>query len=120
MIDRIKELIGEAENFKAQTREEVEMFRIKFLGKKGLLNDFYGELKTAANDQKRELGQIINKLKNTAQDKVNSLKEEFESKEELKGGYGDLTRPSEPIALGSRHPISLVKNQILLLYQNQL
>ncbi|MEW4923431.1 phenylalanine--tRNA ligase subunit alpha [Algibacter sp. 2305UL17-15] len=113
MIDKIQELIAEAEAFKAQTKEEVEAFRIKYLGSKGLLREFYGELKNVANDQKKEFGQVINKLKNTAEDKVNALKEELESKEEVKGVYGDLSRPGQPIEIGARHPISIVKNQII-------
>ncbi|QNK77019.1 phenylalanine--tRNA ligase subunit alpha [Winogradskyella sp. PAMC22761] len=113
MIDKIKELIAEAEAFKAQSKEEVEAFRIKYLGSKGHLKAFYGELKNVANDQKREFGQIINELKTTAEAKVNTLKEALESAEEDKGIYGDLSRPSEPIALGARHPISIVKNEII-------
>ena len=113
MIDKIKELIEEAETFKAQSKEEVEAFRIKYLGKKGLLNDFFAEFKNVANDQKKEFGQTINKLKKTAEDKVNALKEELESKEEVKGIYGDLSRPGQPIQIGARHPISIVKNQII-------
>jgi len=118
MIDKIKEIIGEAEGFKAQTKEEVEAFRIKYLGKKGVLNDFFAEFKNVASDQKKEFGQAINKLKTTAQDKVNILKEELEAKEEVKGGYGDLSRPAEPISIGSRHPVSLVKNQIIDIFSN--
>jgi len=113
MIDKIQELIAEAEAFKAQTKEEVEAFRIKYLGKKGLLNDFFAEFKNVANDQKKEFGQTINKLKKTAEDKVNALKAELESKEEVKGVYGDLSRPGQSIEIGARHPISIVKNQII-------
>ena len=113
MIDKIKELIEEAEAFKAQSKEEVEHFRIKYLGKKGLLNDFFAEFKNVANDQKKEFGQTINKLKKTAEDKVNALKEALESKEEVKGVYGDLSRPGAPVQIGARHPISIVKNQII-------
>ncbi|NIK91029.1 phenylalanine--tRNA ligase subunit alpha [Mangrovimonas sp. CR14] len=113
MIDKIKELIAEAEEFKAQSKDEIEAFRIKYLGKKGLLNDYFKEFKNVANDQKKEFGQTINTLKSTVQEKVNTLKEEFESKEEEKGIYGDLTRPGEPIEIGSRHAISIVKNQII-------
>ena len=113
MIDKIKVLITEAENFQAQSKEEIEAFRIKYLGKKGLLNDFFAEFKNVANDQKKEFGQAINALKTTAENKVNALKEELESKEEVKGIYGDLSRPGEPIEIGARHPISIVKNQII-------
>ena len=113
MIEKIKELIEEAEAFSAQSMDEIEAFRIKYLGKKGLLNDYFAEFKNVANEQKKEFGQAINKLKTTAQEKVNALKEELESKDEVKGNIGDLSRPGESIEIGSRHPISIVKNQII-------
>ena len=113
MIDKIKELITEAEDFKAQSQEEVEAFRIKYLGKKGLLNDYFAEFKNVANDQKKEFGQAINTLKKTAEDKVNALKEELESHDDVLLVMVDLSRPAEPIRLGARHPISIVKNQII-------
>ncbi|SHI92259.1 phenylalanine--tRNA ligase subunit alpha [Aquimarina spongiae] len=116
MIDKIKEYIAEVEGFKAKTKEEVEAFRIKFSGKKGLVNDLFSEFKNIANDQKKEFGQAINALKTAAESKVKSLKDELESQEEEKGIYGDLSRPAEPIQLGSRHPISLVKNQIIEIF----
>ncbi|WP_375241746.1 phenylalanine--tRNA ligase subunit alpha [Lacinutrix sp.] len=113
MIDKIKELIAEAESFKAQSKEEVEAFRIKYLGKKGLLNDYFSEFKNVANEHKKEFGQVINQLKNTAQDKVNALKEELENTTEEAKTVNDLSRPAEPISLGARHPISIVKNEII-------
>ncbi|WP_106791619.1 phenylalanine--tRNA ligase subunit alpha [Aquimarina sp. Aq78] len=113
MIDKIKEYIEEVDSFKAKTKEDVEAFRIKFSGKKGLINEFFTEFRNVASDQKKEFGQAINALKVAAEGKVKSLKDELESKNEEKGLYGDLTRPAEPIAVGSRHPISLVKNQII-------
>ncbi|WP_353777417.1 phenylalanine--tRNA ligase subunit alpha [Winogradskyella sp. 3972H.M.0a.05] len=113
MIDKIKALTEEAQAFKAQTKDEIEAFRIKFLGKKGLLNEFYAELKNVAKDQRKEFGQTINALKVAAQDKVNTLKAELESQQEEQGIYGDLSRPGAPINIGSRHPISIVKNQII-------
>lgn len=116
MIDKIQELIVEAEAFKAQTIEEVETFRIKYLGKKGLLNQYFAEFKNVANDQKKEFGQTINKLKKVAENKVNVLKQELENQEDTKGIYGDLSRPGHPIEIGSRHPISIVKNQIIEIF----
>ena len=113
MIDKIKEYIAEAEAFSTQNKEELEAFRIKFLGKKGILNDFFAEFKNVPNDQNKEFGQVINNLKKTAEDKVTATVEALESKEEAKGIYGDLTRPGEPFTIGSRHPISIVKNQII-------
>lgn len=118
MIDKIQELIAEAEAFKAQTKEEVEAFRIKYLGKKGLLNEYFSEFKNVANDQKKEFGQVINALKKVAEDKVAALRDELESKEVVKGVYNDLSRPGDPIQIGARHPISIVKNQIVDIFSN--
>jgi len=112
MIDTLKKHIVEVEAFSSSKSEEIESFRIKYLGKKGLLNDFFAEFKNVPNDQKKEFGQTINTLKNTAQEKVDYLKAELDSKQETKGVYGDLSRPGEPFEIGSRHPISLVKNRI--------
>jgi len=113
MIDKIKELISEAQAFNAKTSQEIEDFRIKFLGKKGLLNQYFAEFKNVPNEQKKEFGQTINLLKTTAQEKINALKNELEGQNEVKGKHGDLSRPGEPIELGARHPISLVKNHII-------
>lgn len=113
MIDKIKELIEEAEAFTAESIDEVEAFRIKYLGSKGLLKQYFSEIKNVANEQKKEFGQTINKLKTTAEAKVNALKEELLNNEESEGIYGDLSRPGEPIEIGARHPISIVKNQII-------
>ncbi|MEL1245139.1 phenylalanine--tRNA ligase subunit alpha [Flavobacterium sp. DGU11] len=118
MIDKIKGYIAEAEAFKAHTKEDLEAFRIKFLGKKGILNDFLAEFKNVPNDMKKEFGQVINNLKNAAQGKVNTIQDELESRQEIKSLYGDLTRPGEPFQVGSRHPISIVKNQIIDIFSN--
>lgn len=116
MIDTIKEHIAEVERFSADNMEAVEAFRIKYLGKKGLLNDFFAEFKNVPNAQKKEFGQTINRLKTAATQKVNTLKDSLESNTEEKNTYGDLTRPGEPLQLGSRHPISIVKNQIIEIF----
>ncbi len=113
MIDKIKEYISEAQGFYSQDPAELEAFRIKFLGSKGLLKELFAEFKNVPNEQKKEFGQVINLLKTSAEDKVKSIQEALESKEESKGVYGDLTRAAEPVLIGSRHPISLVKNQII-------
>ncbi|MFD0977374.1 phenylalanine--tRNA ligase subunit alpha [Salinimicrobium gaetbulicola] len=118
MIEKIGDYISEIEAFKAKTKEEVEDFRIKYLGKKGILNQYFAEFKNVPNEQKKEFGQKVNTLKNAATEKVNQLKEELESKEEEKGIYGDLSRPGEPVEIGSRHPISIVKNQIIEIFSN--
>ncbi|QCX02057.1 phenylalanine--tRNA ligase subunit alpha [Aggregatimonas sangjinii] len=113
MIEKLKEHIAEVENFTTDSKEGVEAFRIKYLGKKGLLNEFFAAFKEVPNEQKKEFGQTINTLKRVASEKVEALKESLEVKTVETGVYGDLTRPGEPIALGARHPISIVKNQII-------
>ena len=118
MVEKIKAYISEIDAFQAKTSEEVESFRIKYLGKKGILNQFFAEFKAVPNDQKKEFGQAVNTLKNAAQNKVAELKEQLESTVEEKGIYGDLTRPGEPIEIGARHPISIVKNQIIEIFSN--
>lgn len=118
MIEKIKGYIAEAEAFNTQNKEELEAFRIKFLGKNGIVNDFMTEFRNVPNEQKKEFGQVINAFKTAAQNKVNEIQEALESKEEAKGIYGDLTRPGEPFVVGSRHPISIVKNQIIDIFSN--
>jgi len=118
MIDKIKDYIGEAQAFSTENKEELEAFRIKFLGKKGILNDFFAEFKNVPNDQKKEFGQYTNALKTAAEDKVKAIVEALESKQETKGVFGDLTRAAEPVIIGSRHPISIVKNQIIDIFAN--
>ncbi len=116
MIDKIKKHINEVEAFTSTKKEEIETFRIKYLGKKGLLNDFFAEFKNVPKEQKKEFGQVVNTLKNAAQEKVNVLKAAVDSSEGSKGNYGDLSRPGEPIALGARHPISIVRNKIIEIF----
>jgi phenylalanyl-tRNA synthetase alpha chain len=112
MIEKINKFIEEADAFSTQSLDELEIFRIKFLGKKGLLTDLFARFKDVPNEQKKDFGQAINKLKSVAQDKVNSIKASLENTSSETAFFGDLTRPGEPFNIGARHPISLVKNQI--------
>ena len=118
MTDKIEDHISEIKAFQAATKEEVEQFRIKYLGKKGILNEYFAEFKKVPNDQKKAFGQAVNNLKTAATEKVQQLKTQLEEKVEEKGIYGDLTRPGEPIEIGARHPISIVKNQIIEIFAN--
>ncbi len=118
MIDKIKQHIEEAKAFNDKNKESLEQFRIKYLGSKGLLKELFTEFKNIPNDQKKDFGQVINTLKAVAEEKVRVIQEELESKEEVKGVFGDLTRASEPVIIGSRHPISIVKNQIIDIFAN--
>ncbi|OIV43562.1 phenylalanine--tRNA ligase subunit alpha [Flavobacterium johnsoniae] len=118
MIDKIKQHIEEAKAFNDKNKESLEQFRIKYLGSKGLLKELFTEFKNIPNDQKKDFGQVINTLKAVAEEKVRVIQEELESKEEKKGVFGDLTRAAEPVIIGSRHPISIVKNQIIDIFAN--
>ncbi|MBW1658300.1 MULTISPECIES: phenylalanine--tRNA ligase subunit alpha [Flavobacterium] len=118
MIDKIKQHIEEAKAFNEKNKESLEQFRIKYLGSKGLLKELFNEFKNIPNDQKKDFGQVINTLKAVAEEKVKQIQEELESKEESKGIFGDLTRAAEPVIIGSRHPISIVKNQIIDIFAN--
>jgi phenylalanyl-tRNA synthetase alpha chain len=118
MVEEIQKHITKVEAFQAKNAEEIEAFRIKYLGKKGVLNSFFAEFKNVPNEAKKDFGQAVNQLKNTAQKRVDELKKELEDKKEETGVYGDLTRPGEPIEIGARHPISIVKNQITEVFSN--
>ena len=113
MTKHIYKLIEEAEAFNAKSLEEVEVFRIKFLGKKGLLAELFADFKEIPNEEKKDYGQAINRLKDAAQQKVSSLKTALISGANDSLLFGDLSRPGDSINIGSRHPISLVKNQII-------
>jgi phenylalanyl-tRNA synthetase alpha chain len=113
MINDLKKHIEEVKAFTADNLETIEAFRIKYLGKKGLLNDFFRELKNIPKEEKRSFGQAVNELKVAATEKVASLKEQLQQEKGVENRYGDLTRPGEPIELGAQHPISIVRNRII-------
>ena len=113
MIDQLKKHLAEVADFSSDNPKEIEAFRIKYLGKKGLLSEFFSEFKNIPAEEKKEFGHTINELKSKATEKVNLLKKAIEQDKPGKNIYNDLTRPSEPLELGARHPISIVKNQII-------
>jgi len=112
MLQNIDIILEEARQFKAETQEEIEQFRIKYLGKKGVLTDLFSSFKQVPVEQKKEFGQKINQLKSFVSEKIDTLKQELD-KEEGDGETKDLTLPGEPIQLGARHPISIARNQII-------
>ena len=113
MIDHIKKLIKEADDFSADSLSAVEDFRVKFLGKKGVLNDLLEAFKAVPSDEKKAYGQAINELKKTAQERVNALKKSLPIDQASRAESIDHTRPGDPFLIGGRHPISLVKNRII-------
>lgn len=115
MLEKINSLLAEVEKFAAQNKEQVEEYRIKWLSKKGQITALFDDFKTVAPEIKREVGQKLNELKNKAQEKINELKSTYEKVSDNGADQQlDLTIPSDPtLQLGSRHPLSLVKNQII-------
>ncbi|MGI9559532.1 MAG: phenylalanine--tRNA ligase subunit alpha [Flavobacteriaceae bacterium] len=113
MIDHIKNLIKEADEFSADSLSAVEDFRVKFLGKKGVLNDLFEAFKAVPSDEKKAYGQAINELKKTAQERVSALKKSLLIDQTSRAESIDHTRPGDPFLIGGRHPISLVKNRII-------
>jgi len=116
MIDKIQELIKEVEDFSSKKIEEIDQFRIKFLSKKsGIVTDLFKEFKNVPKDEKKEFGQVLNILKNKVQDKVESLKinakDESSAKIQL-----DLSLPGNNDNIGTRHPISIVRNEIIEIF----
>ena len=111
MLTKIDELLNEVQKFHSQKKDEIEQFRIKFNGKKGILNDLFEQFKSVSNDQKKEYGQKINLLKQSISAKLEELTQSGSS-QNVVAEKEDLTRPGFPLELGSRHPINLVKNRI--------
>ena len=115
MIDKIDENLSLVNAFDAQSKEEVEAFRIKYLGKKGILNIFFTAFKEVPPEEKRDYGQALNTLKNAVMEKVKTLQAQTNNPA-IQGYQGDLSRPGFPLELGSRHPLSLVKNRIVEIF----
>ena len=113
MIDKIKSSINDISSFESKSSEEIELFRIKYLGKKGIINKLFSEFKTIDNSQKKEVGQLLNQLKNVANQKMADLILDISEGSNQSKSINDITRPGDPISIGSRHPISLVKNRII-------
>lgn len=113
MQEKLKKILEEIETFTAESKEQVEEFRLKLLSKKGIITDLFEEFKTVQPELRKELGQKINEVKNKAQDKFNQLKERFSGDETLTKKEEDLTLPGEIVQVGSRHPLSIVRNQII-------
>ncbi len=116
MLERIRELQNEIDNLKAGSAEEAEALRIKYLSKKGEISRLFEEFRNVPAEQKREIGQAVNLLKEKAQEKISQLKDSLQG-EEKKHSEIDLTLPAESMKLGTRHPISIVKNNLLEIFK---
>jgi phenylalanyl-tRNA synthetase alpha chain len=111
MIDKIEKLLTEVKTEEINTLESLENFRLKYLSKKGTLNQLFDAFKELPNDLKRSVGSKLNDAKNLIQEKYNASKEAVEDKQDTEIKI-DLSLPGDSTQIGSRHPISLIKNQI--------
>ncbi len=116
MLDKIKKLQEEVEGFKTSSLDELDQFRIRLMGKKGEVTLLFGDFKEVPAELKRDVGQAINVLKNTVQAKIKILLAELKTTSTGPSGQ-DLTAPGEPIPLGSRHPVSLLRNEIIDIFK---
>ena len=112
MIEKIESLLEEVKTLLAADAKEVETLRIRYLGKKGVVNDLMSEFHNVPADRKREVGMKLNELKTAVQEKINALRQEMLTHEDDHLDL-DLTRTPYPVKLGTRHPLSLVKNEII-------
>lgn len=112
ILDKIDQLLKEVQALSAQNAEEIEALRLKYLSKKGEITALMADFRNVPAEQKREVGMKINELKQTATERINALKEQFDNQENTDEAI-DLTRTPYPINLGTRHPLTIVKNEII-------
>lgn len=112
MIEEIKTLLARVDELKAENEEQLEALRLEFLSKKGKVNQLMANFRNVAAEQKKEVGVYLNQLKTALQERFNTLKQELATAEEDHSAL-DLTRTPYPIRLGTRHPLSLVKQEII-------
>lgn len=112
MLDKINELKKQIEELKASNADALESLRIKYLSKKGEISSLFNDFRNVPNEQKREIGQKLNELKNLATEKINTLRESFNNGDNTDNDI-DLTRTAAPYEVGTRHPLSLVRQEII-------
>ena len=112
MLDKIQSLLQEVENLTANSAEEIEQLRIKYLSKKGAITALMADFRNVPVEQKKEIGIKINELKDKAQEKINALRDAF-AVQETDANHLDIPRTAYPIGLGTRHPLTIVKNEII-------
>ncbi|MBQ3930359.1 MAG: phenylalanine--tRNA ligase subunit alpha [Paludibacteraceae bacterium] len=111
MQEKIRSILQEVKNLKPANAEDVEQFRIKYLSKKGVIAQLFADFKNVANDEKRVVGQMLNELKDTTQDMINDMRDLYIN--QGPAAKLDLTRTPSAIEFGTRHPLSIVKNEII-------
>jgi len=117
MREQIEKLLAEIELLKANSAKEAEEARVRYLGKKGEITKLFEEFRTVAPEVKKEFGRKLNELKQTATAKIEELKANSEAVAESSDNGQDLTMPGEPFSLGSRHPVSIVRQEIVEIFR---
>ena len=112
ILDKISQLLEEVKNISASNAEEIEALRIKYLSKKGEITALMSGFRNVPAEQKKEVGMRINELKQTAIDRINAIKQSFDTADTESVNI-DLTRTPYPIALGTRHPLTIITNEII-------
>ena len=118
MIAKIEQLLKEVEALQAGNVDEVEALRIKYLSKKGVINALMADFRAVPAEQKKEVGMRLNELKNRTQEKIAALKESFDNLDPHAHDL-DLTRTAYPVGLGTRHPLSIVRSEIIDIFARQ-
>ncbi len=116
LLEKIEQMLREIESLSAQNAEEIEQLRLKYLSKKGEVNALMADFRNVAADQKKAVGIKINELKQKAQQRINELKEQFDTAEATNNDI-DLTRTAYPVTLGTRHPLTIVRNEIIDIFK---
>ncbi|MGC6479994.1 MAG: phenylalanine--tRNA ligase subunit alpha [Flavobacteriaceae bacterium] len=114
MIESVKSHLEEVQAFTATDPEAIEKFRLRYAGKKGILNDFFAAFREVPPAEKKAYGQVLNQLKQAVQEKVETLKQGQTQQKD--NNQLDWTRPGFPHQIGARHPISLIKNRIIEIF----
>src|ERR1700761_3487599 len=117
MQEQIDQYTAEINTFSPANADELETFRIKFLGTKGLIKDLFEQFKEVSPEEKRTFGKVLNQFKQLAESKYNELKESLNSEIENPKSEIDLTLPGDGFAVGSRHPLSLIRIEIIDIFK---
>jgi len=116
MREKIQKYLGEIKSFSTLRKEDLEEFRIRYLSKKGIIPGLFGEFRDVPADQRREIGLLLNELKNEAQEKFDRILQQLEASEVVQKSSQDLTLPADFMEIGSRHPISIIWDEIVTIF----
>jgi phenylalanyl-tRNA synthetase alpha chain len=116
MREKIQKYLGEIKSFSTLRKEDLEEFRIRYLSKKGIIPGLFGEFRDVPADQRREIGLLLNELKNEAQEKFDRILQQLEASEVVQKSSQDFTLPADFMEIGSRHPVSIVWDEIVTIF----